>query len=222
MAGVGNGDDAIIVALGGNLPGAWPSIAAVLEAALASLDEVGLNLLARSSLWRSAAWPDPSQPDYLNAVALVETELSPHDLLLGLQDLERRFGRVRSSPNAPRVLDLDLIGYGRLVAKDETGGLILPHPRASERGFVMGPLAQIAPDWRHPVSGERACDLAKRATVGADAAPLSSPPASLGEHPGGGRGRSAKPGERRRRTVFRASRGPTGPSGHLPIGDGED
>jgi 2-amino-4-hydroxy-6-hydroxymethyldihydropteridine diphosphokinase len=175
MAGGGNGDDAIIVALGGNLPGAWPSIPAVLEAALAKLGDVGLNLVARSSLWRSAAWPDPSQPDYLNAVALVETELSPHDLLVGLQGLERRFGRARSSPNAARVLDLDLIAYGRLVVKDESGGLILPHPRASERGFVMGPLAQMAPDWRHPVNGERAVDLAQRATVGADAAPLRPP-----------------------------------------------
>ncbi len=175
MAGGGNGDDAIIVALGGNLPGAWPSIAAVIEAALARLDEVGLNLVARSSLWRSAAWPDPSQPGYLNAVALVETGLSPHDLLYGLQNLERSFGRVRSSPNAPRVLDLDLIAYGRRIVEDETGGLILPHPRASARGFVMGPLAQIAPDWRHPVSGVRAADLAKHVTVGADAAPLWSP-----------------------------------------------
>jgi 2-amino-4-hydroxy-6-hydroxymethyldihydropteridine diphosphokinase len=222
MAGGGNGDEAIVVALGGNLPGAWPSIAAVLEAALARLDEVGLNLLARSSLWRSAAWPDPSQPDYLNAVALVETELSPHDLLLGLQGLERRFGRVRSAPNAPRVLDLDLIAYGRLRVTDEPGGLILPHPRASERGFVMGPLAQIAPDWRHPVGGECAADLAQRATVGADAAPLSSPPASLGEPPGEARGRSAKPGEQRRRALVRAWRAPSGPSCPLPIDEGED
>ncbi|MHB8286451.1 MAG: 2-amino-4-hydroxy-6-hydroxymethyldihydropteridine diphosphokinase, partial [Caulobacteraceae bacterium] len=191
MAGEGNGDDAVIIALGGNLPGAWPSIADVLEAALTELDAVGLKRVARSSLWRSAAWPDPSQPEYLNAVALVETELEPRDVLAALQGLERWFGRVRSAANAARVLDLDLVAYGRLVIEDEVGGLILPHPRAAERGFVMGPLAEIAPHWRHPVSGERAADLAKHVTIGTDAAPLKSPPASLGEYPGGGRGRPA-------------------------------
>ncbi len=171
MAWESNGDEAVIVALGGNLPGAWPSTADVLEAALAGLEGVGLKLVARSSLWRSAAWPDLSQPDYLNAVALVETELAPRAVLSGLQELERTFGRVRSSPNAARVLDLDLIAYGRLMIEDEAAGLILPHPRAAARGFVMGPLAQIAPHWRHPVSGERAASLAQRVSVGADARP---------------------------------------------------
>jgi 2-amino-4-hydroxy-6-hydroxymethyldihydropteridine diphosphokinase len=172
MAGEGNGDDAVIVALGGNLPGAWASIAEVLEAALDGLDAVGLKLVARSSLWRSAAWPDPSQPEYLNAIALVETELEPREALAALQGLEQRFGRVRSAANAARVLDLDLVAYGRLVIEDVAGGLILPHPRAAERGFVMGPLVEIAPDWRHPVTGERAAALVQRVTIGTDARPV--------------------------------------------------
>lgn len=222
MADEGNGDDAVIVALGGNLPGAWASIAEVLEAALAGLDAVGLKLVARSSLWRSAAWPDPSQPEYLNAVALVGTGLAPRDVLAALQGLERRFGRVRSTANAARVLDLDLVAYGGLVIEDEAGGLILPHPRAAERGFVMGPLAEIAPGWRHPVSGERAIHLARHVTIGTDAAPLLSPPSSMGEHPGGKRGRPAQPDEQRQQSVFRAPRGLSGPLGHLPIADGED
>jgi 2-amino-4-hydroxy-6-hydroxymethyldihydropteridine diphosphokinase len=78
--------------------------------------------------------------------------------------------RIRGEANAPRTLDLDLIAYGRLVMS--APGLTLPHPRAEERGFVMGPLAQIAPDWRHPVSGARADGLAARAAVGRDAHPL--------------------------------------------------
>ena len=80
------------------------------------------------------------------------------------------FPRRRGLRNAPRTLDLDLIAYGRLSG--DLDGLILPHPRAAERKFVMGPLAEIAPDWSDPVSGGRAGDLAGAARVGADASPL--------------------------------------------------
>ena len=77
---------------------------------------------------------------------------------------------MRGARNAPRTLDLDLIAYGRLAG--DFDGLILPHPRAAERLFVMGPLAEIAPDWQHP-SGEAASNLAQSATVGMDARPVS-------------------------------------------------
>ena len=82
-----------------------------------------------------------------------------------------RFGRGRAGPNAPRTLDLDLIAYGRQVI--EAPGLILPHPRAAERRFVMGPLAEIAPGWRHPLLNRTAAELAASATVGVDAAPVA-------------------------------------------------
>jgi len=72
--------------------------------------------------------------------------------------------------NAPRTLDLDLIAYGRQVS--EGPGLVVPHPRAAERLFVMGPLAEIAPSWRHPLTGRTAAELAASATVGRDARPL--------------------------------------------------
>ncbi len=87
-----------------------------------------------------------------------------------LQQVEREFGRQRSTPNAPRTLDLDLIAFGREIMA--TTELNLPHPRAAERLFVMGPLAEIAPDWRHPVTGCTAADLAAAASVGRDARPL--------------------------------------------------
>lgn len=164
-----NLDEAIIVALGGNLAPEGGSAQAVLEAALEHLPQEGLKVAARSGWWRSAAWPDPSAPPYLNGVAVVETGLGPRDVMAALLRIEAAFGRRRSEPNAPRTLDLDLIVYGRR-AIDEPG-LILPHPRAAERRFVMGPLAEIAPDWRHPVTGETAAVLAERATVGADARP---------------------------------------------------
>ncbi|MDR7119000.1 2-amino-4-hydroxy-6-hydroxymethyldihydropteridine diphosphokinase [Caulobacter sp. BE254] len=139
-----------------------------MEAALAALADEGLTAAARSSWWTSAAWPDPTAPAYLNGVALVETALAAVDLLAALHRIEARFGRVRAEANAPRTLDLDLIVHGRTVTE---AGLIVPHPRAHERLFVMGPLAEIAPDWRHPVNDRTAADLAATATVGRDARP---------------------------------------------------
>jgi 2-amino-4-hydroxy-6-hydroxymethyldihydropteridine diphosphokinase len=162
-------DEAVILAIGGNLAGDYPSLEALLEAAVCELPRVALHPLRRSSWWRSAAWPDPSQPPYLNAVAIVETSLTPRVALEALLGLEARFGRRRSAPNAARTLDLDLIAYGRLAIREP--GLTLPHPRAHERHFVMGPLAEIAPAWRHPVLGATAAELAEAALVGRDAAP---------------------------------------------------
>ncbi len=91
--------------------------------------------------------------------------------MAALLAIEREFGRRRGAPNAPRTLDLDLIAHGRAIL--ETGDLILPHPRAHLRRFVMGPLAQIAPAWIHPVLGRTAADLARFAPIGADAAPAA-------------------------------------------------
>lgn len=159
-----------MVALGCSLPGSYPSREALLEAALAALADEGLTVAARSSWWRSAAWPDPTAPAYLNGVALVETGLAAADLLSVLHRIEARFGRVRAEANAPRTLDLDLIAHGRTVTQD---GAIVPHARAHERLFVMGPLAEVAPTWRHPVSDRPAADLAAEATVGTDAAPVT-------------------------------------------------
>lgn len=141
----------------------------MLEEALARFPAVGLKILERSGWWRSAAWPDPKGPAYLNGVALVEPGRPPEAVLAALLALEAQLGRVRAERNAPRTLDLDLIACGREVRDDPA--LTLPHPRAHERLFVMGPLAQIAPDWRHPILGHTADHLAAAATVGTDARP---------------------------------------------------
>ncbi len=158
------------MALGSNMPGDHPSSEALLEAALASFPQAGLPVLARSGWWRSAAWPDPKGNEYRNGVAIVEANAPPAAVLEALFAIERRFGRIRSQPNAPRTLDLDLIAYGRLVC--DGAGLTLPHPRADERLFVMGPLAEVAPAWRHPTIGRTAAELAALATVGRDARPV--------------------------------------------------
>jgi 2-amino-4-hydroxy-6-hydroxymethyldihydropteridine diphosphokinase len=162
-------DEAVILALGGNLGGDYPSLEALLEAALSELPRAGLCLVRRSGWWRSAAWPDPGEPPYLNAVAIVETSLAPRALLQALQAIEARFGRVRARANAPRTLDIDLVAYGRQVIAEP--GLAIPHPRAHERLFVMGPLAEIAPAWRHPVVDSTAAELAGAGLVGRDATP---------------------------------------------------
>ncbi|MDR3507729.1 MAG: 2-amino-4-hydroxy-6-hydroxymethyldihydropteridine diphosphokinase [Caulobacteraceae bacterium] len=163
-------NDAVLIALGSNLQGSYDSSQGLLEAALDQFVSNGLKILKRSSWWRSAAWPDPLEPDYLNGLVVVETTLSPLQTLTALHDIEARFGRQRSVPNSPRTLDLDLIAHGRSIMNQDR--LVLPHPRAADRLFVMGPLAEVAPDWRHPVLGETATDLAKKAKVGRDASPI--------------------------------------------------
>jgi 2-amino-4-hydroxy-6-hydroxymethyldihydropteridine diphosphokinase len=163
-------DEAVIVALGCNLAGAYTSREALLEAALAALPEAGLELVARSTWWTSAAWPDPAGPGYLNGVAVVGTDLSPAETLAVLHRVEEGFGRARGEANAPRTLDLDLIAHGRTVMD---GDVVVPHPRAHERLFVMGPLAELASAWIHPINGEPAFRLAANATVGRDACSIA-------------------------------------------------
>jgi len=160
----------VVVALGSNMAGDFASSEALLEGALARFPEAGLPVRARSAWWRSAAWPDPMGPEYRNGVALVEATRPPQAVLEALFSIEQAFDRTRLRRNAPRTLDLDLIAHGRQVI--DAPGLKLPHPRAHERLFVMGPLAEIAPGWVHPVLGRTAAELAATAPVGRDARPL--------------------------------------------------
>jgi len=148
------------IALGANLPGLFVSPADAIEAAIRALQATEITLLSRSSLYRSAAWPDPSDPEFINAVISVMTDLNASALLERLHALETEFGRERRKPNAPRPLDLDIVDHaGRVSAPGETP--ILPHPRMADRAFVLLPLAEIAPDWRHPVTGAAIADLVR-------------------------------------------------------------
>jgi len=139
----------IFLALGANIPSSAGSPDDTLKAALVALGARGVQVLEVSSFHRTPAWPDPSDPPFTNAVARIETALQPLALLELLHEVETDFGRKRSAPNAPRSLDLDLIDYGGRVEK---GSVQLPHPRMAARRFVLEPLAEIAPDWVHPVS----------------------------------------------------------------------
>jgi 2-amino-4-hydroxy-6-hydroxymethyldihydropteridine diphosphokinase len=141
----------ILIALGANLPGPAGEPASTLNHALRQLNDKGVKIRRVSSFYETPAWPDPADPVFVNAVALLETVLQPVELLALLHDVETELGRMRSRPNAPRTLDLDLLDFNGQVMEQ---GLILPHPRMMERSFVLVPLAEIVPDWRHPVSGK--------------------------------------------------------------------
>jgi len=113
----------------------------------------GVKVIATSSLWRNPAWPaGMGYPDYLNGVLSVSFDGSAHELLDRLQNLESEAGRVLGKRNAPRPLDLDIIDFkGERVSSDT---LTLPHPRMNSRAFVLLPLAEVAPDWRHPLTDQ--------------------------------------------------------------------
>jgi len=154
----------IIVALGANLASArYGSPREGLEAALRRLDGAGMTVTRRSHWYLSAPYPAADQPRYVNGVAAVETTLSPAALMARLLGIEAAFGRRRGERNAARELDLDLIDFGGQIldrAADEDGPAVqLPHPRMSQRAFVLLPLGEIAPHWRHPEDGRHIDDL---------------------------------------------------------------
>lgn len=142
----------IYIALGSNLESPAGPPRATLAAALARLAGEGVRPAAVSPFYLTPAWPDPADPPFVNAAARLETALAPHELLGVLQSVERAFGRRPGPRNTPRPLDLDLLDYGGRV---EAGPPALPHPRLAARGFVLFPLRDVAPEWRHPATGAR-------------------------------------------------------------------
>ncbi|HTZ36356.1 MAG TPA: 2-amino-4-hydroxy-6-hydroxymethyldihydropteridine diphosphokinase [Stellaceae bacterium] len=151
----------ILIGIGSNL--AAPPAATPLDTAAAAVDALSADeteVVTLSSWYLSEPVPVSQQPWYVNAVAAIATALPPPALLARLLAVERRFGRRRGARNAARTLDLDLLDYdGRLC---ESAALTLPHPRLHERRFVLAPLAEIAPRWRHPRLGLSARRLLTR------------------------------------------------------------
>lgn len=147
---------AALVGLGANME----SPRAMIGEALCRLKAVeGLAFLAGSSIYLTEPQGGPPGQDwYHNAVAFFDSQLPPAELLKRLLVAEAEMGRVRLELNGPRVIDLDLLAFGPEVINDPPE-LILPHPRMHQRRFVMAPLAEVAPDWRHPLLGRSALEL---------------------------------------------------------------
>jgi len=146
----------ILIALGANLPSLAGPPEQTLRASLTRLCENAVNPVSVSNFYTSPAWPDPADPVFVNAVARIETTRDPANLMQLLVQIENQFGRARGVRNAPRTLDLDLLDYeGRM----EAGPPVLPHPRIETRDFVLVPLRDVAPGWRHPVSGRSVDEL---------------------------------------------------------------
>jgi 2-amino-4-hydroxy-6-hydroxymethyldihydropteridine diphosphokinase len=152
-----NRDKVVLIGLGANLPSGHGSPQETLERALEALAGPDVTVCAVSPWYESAPVPASDQPWFVNAVALLKTDLEPEALLARLHKIEQAFGRVRRERWEARVLDLDLLDYRGQVRAGTAP--ILPHPRLAERAFVLLPLADLVPEWRHPVTGELVRDL---------------------------------------------------------------
>ena len=153
----------IVVALGSNRDGPWGPPRAAVQRALAELDRGPIRLVAASRLLVSAPFGRLNQQAFVNAVCVIETHLPPEALMRRLHSLERAAGRRRGSRWGPRSLDLDLIDYHGLMRRPPSR-LVLPHPGIAERIFVLKPVAEIAPGWRHPLRKATAAQLLRRLT----------------------------------------------------------
>lgn len=158
-----------LISLGSNAASQSGGPVETLQEALRLFAVNGLRITALSRFWRSPAFPPGSGPDFVNAAAAIETDLAPGALLARLHAIEAGLGRVRERRWGQRTLDLDLLAMGDTVLPGAAtlrrwmelplaeqmstapGELILPHPRLQDRAFVLIPLAEIAPDWRHPL-----------------------------------------------------------------------
>lgn len=152
----------IYVALGSNRPGLAGDPIEMMLSALRLIESGGLARVRNmSSFYRSESWPDPSKPKFLNSVVSVDTNLQPALLMARLHEIEHQLGRRRAEKNAPRSIDLDLVDYRGRVTHPGYFGPKLPHPRLHQRAFVLAPLLEIRPNWRHPTLNRSGFDLLK-------------------------------------------------------------
>ncbi|MDE2384272.1 MAG: 2-amino-4-hydroxy-6-hydroxymethyldihydropteridine diphosphokinase [Alphaproteobacteria bacterium] len=152
----------ILVALGSNLSGPWGTPRETVLRALEELNRFPLRCVKASGLMATKPFGVTNQPDFINAVALVETALPPESLLRKLHMIEKAAGRKRRRRWGPRTLDLDLIAYHDLRRRQRglvQKALVIPHPGIAARDFVLKPLAEVAPLWKHPQSRQTAAQM---------------------------------------------------------------
>ena len=153
----------ILIGLGANLPSPAGEPRKTIKAAMDRLANLGVEVTRHSHLYRTSPVPPSGQPDFVNAVAEVRTELTAPELLRVLHLVEKEFGRTRKDRWEARSLDLDLLAFHETVTSnnevESCTSLKLPHPRLHLRRFVLAPLAEIAPDWKHPSLLQTAVDL---------------------------------------------------------------
>ena len=162
----------VLIVLGAKCPGPWGTLADILHRALRELERRGVKVEAVSNLYETAAMGAVHQPSYLNQVALIATSLPAPALLRLLKQIEAQAGRRGGRPWGARTLDLDIIDYkGRVVnwsrgrkgiPRERVRPLALPHPELDQRPFVLKPLLDVAPNWRHPVLKLSASELWRR------------------------------------------------------------
>ncbi len=183
----------VLIALGGNLTGQKDSPFEELTDAIAQISRSELKVIRQSRIYRTPCFPAGAGPDFVNAAVLCESEHTPAAILQILHQIEARAGRERKTRWGPRVIDLDLLAVGDLVLPDHDSyarwaglpleqqmqeapdDLILPHPRLHQRAFVLVPLMDIAPDWRHPVLQKTVAEMfaALEPALLADIVPIS-------------------------------------------------
>lgn len=172
MTAQSNGSGKILLGLGANCSGPWGSPAETLNRALAEIERRGVSVQAVSPLYETAALGAARQPPYVNQVAVLATRLPAPSLLRMLKEIERQSGRRGGRPWGARTLDLDILDYKGLimgrsrarkgVPRKRVRPLILPHPQLENRPFVLKPLLDVAPNWRHPVTKASVRELWRR------------------------------------------------------------
>ena len=155
----------ILIALGSNITGPWGSPKATLLRAIAALNQFPLRLVRVSTINETLPFGVLNQPNFVNAVAIIQTSLSPDALIKKLHMIEHLAGRRRRRRWGPRSLDLDIIDYHGQLRPRKAGNakaLVLPHPAIAQRSFVLDPLVEIAPRWKHPVNHKSAAVMIQK------------------------------------------------------------